>query len=370
MRFIAAINTRIYGHSYAQGAEIDITGWTRKQMLQFLNLGLMQASQITAGMITDAIVFTGAGVTTTVDDQGRLVVEITEVESALDDLSDVEALEKLDGQLLGWDEAAGFWKPTTVTVDGTTISLAELSDVDTTGALDGWTLGYHALSGTWLAVPAAAGTLAGLEDVDVTGILDGQTVIWDNSGEQFVPGTPLGAPGPAGPVTWAAPVPWSSGLSAIVGPPSTVVTYQGSAYVAVADNTGIAPSNTTYWRLIVAKGDKGDRGDVGPASTVPGPPGVGVPTGGTAGQALVKGSGADYDTLWGAAGVDTETVRDIIGITVIAGEGVIVTVDDAANTVTVSLDPSGPIGSPLMADGITPLVPLENEAGDDWIFPG
>jgi hypothetical protein len=103
---------------------------------------------------------------------------------------------------------------------------------------------------------------------------------------------------------------------------------------------------------------------------VPGPPGVGVPTGGTAGQALVKGSGADYDTLWGAAGVDTETVRDIIGITVIAGEGVIVTVDDAANTVTVSLDPSGGIGSPLMADGITPLVPLENEAGDDWIFPG
>jgi hypothetical protein len=79
MRFIAAINTRIYGRSYAQGAEIDITGWTRKQMLQFLNLGLMQASQITAGMITDAIVFTGAGVTTTVDDQGRLVVEITEV---------------------------------------------------------------------------------------------------------------------------------------------------------------------------------------------------------------------------------------------------------------------------------------------------
>ena len=33
-----------------------------------------------------------------------------------------------------------------------------------------------------------------------------------------------------------------------------------------------------------------------------GAPGVGVPTGGTTGQALIKTSGADYDTEWATAG--------------------------------------------------------------------
>lgn len=49
-----------------------------------------------------------------------------------------------------------------------------------------------------------------------------------------------------------------------------------------------------------AKGDTGATGAAGPT----GPPGQGVPAGGTAGQALVKQSGADYDTVWqtGAGG--------------------------------------------------------------------
>lgn len=51
------------------------------------------------------------------------------------------------------------------------------------------------------------------------------------------------------------------------------------------------------------KGDKGDTGDTGPAGpTGPagsqGPAGVGVPTGGTAGQVLAKKSGTSYDTEW------------------------------------------------------------------------
>src|SRR6478735_4262557 len=150
MRFIAAINTRIYGKSYAQGAEIDITGWSRKQMLQFLNLGLMQANQITTGMITDAIVFQGAGVTTTTNAQGQLVVIIEEVPLALEDLTDVVTEGKADGQLLGWDENDAIWRPMTLTMDGTAISLGSLSDVDTDGALDTWTLGYHEVSGTWV----------------------------------------------------------------------------------------------------------------------------------------------------------------------------------------------------------------------------
>jgi hypothetical protein len=370
VRFIAAINTRIYGKSYAQGSEIDITGWSRKQMLQFLNLGLMQAGEITAGMITDAIIFEGAGITTTVNTEGQLVVSIDEIPHPLDWLEDVDVETKADGQLLGWDEAAQLWKAVTVELDGTTITLASLADVDTTGAEDGWSLAFNSITGVWTAVPAASATLAGLDDVDIADIEDGQTVIWDQSNAEFVPGTPLGAPGPPGPVTWAEPVPWVPGLSATIGPPSTVVTYQGSSYVAVADNTGTLPTNPSAWRLIAEKGAKGDRGDVGPASTVPGPPGLGVPPGGTIGQALLKTSSADNDTHWGAAGVDTETIRDIIGAVVIAGEGVIVTVNDAANTVTVSLDPLVSGGSPLMADGVTPLTPLENEALDDWLYAG
>lgn len=48
------------------------------------------------------------------------------------------------------------------------------------------------------------------------------------------------------------------------------------------------------------KGDKGDRGEVGPqgAQGPQGPQGVGLPEGGTAGQMLIKDSGADYDYSW------------------------------------------------------------------------
>lgn len=45
------------------------------------------------------------------------------------------------------------------------------------------------------------------------------------------------------------------------------------------------------------KGDKGDKGDTG-ATGAPGPAGVGVPSGGTAGQVLTKNSGTNYDTEW------------------------------------------------------------------------
>lgn len=43
---------------------------------------------------------------------------------------------------------------------------------------------------------------------------------------------------------------------------------------------------------------KGETGPAGAASTVPGPAGPGVPTGGTTGQVLAKASNADHDTEW------------------------------------------------------------------------
>ena len=47
-----------------------------------------------------------------------------------------------------------------------------------------------------------------------------------------------------------------------------------------------------------ATGPAGVAGPPGPASTVPGPPGQGVPAGGTVGQVLTKTSSGDYATTW------------------------------------------------------------------------
>lgn len=45
MKFYATLDTMIYEVPYAQGQEIDVTGWQRSQMLQMLSLGMM-ASQV------------------------------------------------------------------------------------------------------------------------------------------------------------------------------------------------------------------------------------------------------------------------------------------------------------------------------------
>jgi hypothetical protein len=71
---------------------------------------------------------------------------------------------------------------------------------------------------------------------------------------------------------------------------------------AGASITGDAPSQTL--NLTLPKGEKGDTGDAGPS----GSDGVGVPPGGSVGQALVKASGDDYDTEWGAGGVDWSAI--------------------------------------------------------------
>ena len=43
MRFIASIDTVIYGTAYLAGDTVVTTGWTRKQRLQMLGLGLLTA---------------------------------------------------------------------------------------------------------------------------------------------------------------------------------------------------------------------------------------------------------------------------------------------------------------------------------------
>ena len=120
------------------------------------------------------------------------------------------------------------------------------------------------------------------------------------------PAGPKGDPGPQGPVG-------STGATGPVGPqgpqgiPGTgavwrgnwtsaatynandAVSYNGSSYVALANNINKPPdANPTLWELIAQKGDQGVQGPqgatgatgpTGPASTVPGPQGPTGPTG-------------------------------------------------------------------------------------------
>lgn len=53
MRFVAAIDTPFYGVYYSQGALVDVTGWTRKQLLQFLDKGLISPADVNGEAIGD-----------------------------------------------------------------------------------------------------------------------------------------------------------------------------------------------------------------------------------------------------------------------------------------------------------------------------
>jgi len=79
------------------------------------------------------------------------------------------------------------------------------------------------------------------------------------------------------------------------GPPYTdgdlVVGADGILYMCV---------KTTNNAPVAWPGRAGPQGATGPQ----GPAGQGVPVGGTQGQALVKNSATNYDTVWGAAGAD------------------------------------------------------------------
>lgn len=116
MRFVAALNTWIYGVYYLQGAEVDTSWWTRKMLLQFLGNGIIQASYITAGAITDQLEFVGDGVTTEVDDDGKVVVTIdppTPAAPDFADLNDVDFTGLSDGHVPVYDATSGLWKPET-----------------------------------------------------------------------------------------------------------------------------------------------------------------------------------------------------------------------------------------------------------------
>ncbi|MDO7848819.1 hypothetical protein Q5H92_20815, partial [Hymenobacter sp. M29] len=72
-----------------------------------------------------------------------------------------------------------------------------------------------------------------------------------------------------------------------------------------------------------AKGDKGDPGTAGTAGATgtKGDPGVGVPTGGTAGQILTKVTGTDYNTQWTSPGAAASSVSVQLRANKVGGTG-------------------------------------------------
>ena len=308
MRFIAALDTSFFGYPAAQGADIDVTAWSRRQILQHLDLGMIAPSQISAGAINDAIEFVGDGVLVTEDVNGKVIVTVVTAPQLLDWLLDVDTTTTPPegGQVLAYDGDSQTWTPVDAGVVSGATTLEALTDVNLTvpPVSDGAALIWQELDGRWHAGAAGALGIDDLTDVDVTTEppIEGQALMWDNTAANWVPGSAGGVPGDPGPVCWSAPVPWSSSTTYITGPPASVVTYLGSAYVAVLTGANHQPDTSpTYWRLLVAKGAKGDTGDVGPASTIPGPANslaIGTTTTGAAGSsaaATITGQPAGPD---------------------------------------------------------------------------
>lgn len=67
-----------------------------------------------------------------------------------------------------------------------------------------------------------------------------------------------------GPMWGTVPAAWSSSTTYSPGPPASIVTYNGSAYYALATSLNVTPgSDTTKWSLLVSSGTNGSNGAAG-----------------------------------------------------------------------------------------------------------
>lgn len=137
MRFIAALDTSIYGVAYLQGAPVDTTGWTRRMMLQFLDNGIIAPADISREMLSQV---------------------------TLDEIGDVDATDPVDGYTLRWDTETSTWVAGPASDVNT---LDELEDVDLTYAApdSGDVLTYDAAAGQWHALPGGGGGGSGVDEV-------------------------------------------------------------------------------------------------------------------------------------------------------------------------------------------------------------
>ncbi|HEX3680820.1 MAG TPA: tail fiber protein [Galbitalea sp.] len=110
------------------------------------------------------------------------------------------------------------------------------------------------------------------------------------SGTNGVPGA-NGANGANGPAAWATVTAWSASGIYTAGPPSSVVTYGGGAYIAVASSIDEQPGTGTSWVMIAASGQIGATGPAGPTGA-DGPAGPTGPTGATGADGATGPAGA------------------------------------------------------------------------------
>ncbi|HEX4444975.1 MAG TPA: tail fiber protein [Galbitalea sp.] len=103
-----------------------------------------------------------------------------------------------------------------------------------------------------------------------------------------------GASGAAGAAAWSSVSAWNQTTPYTPGPPASLVTYQGGAYVAVVANVGAPPSTSSAsWAQIAAPGEigiQGPQGDPGPAGPV-GPTGADGTTGNAGTDGAVGATG-------------------------------------------------------------------------------
>lgn len=119
--------------------------------------------------------------------------------------------------------------------------------------------------------------------------------------------------------------------------PGNKVVYNGSSYLCIQDCTGIPPTNTGYWKLIAAKGDKGDTGNTG-AQGQTGPQGA-------------TGNGIASIVKTGTSGLtDTYTITFTNGTTTTFtvtngedGQGAVDSVNGQTGTVVLDADDVGAV---------------------------
>jgi hypothetical protein len=111
-------------------------------------------------------------------------------------------------------------------------------------------------------------------------------------------------PGPTGPESWATPVAYASGISAVSTAPRTQVVYLGETYVCITGHTTTGSFDGAKWIKVAQKGaDGAGTGDVvGPASALNNRV---ARFDGTTGK-LIKDGGTDMALVQGAIGLRTD----------------------------------------------------------------
>lgn len=141
----------------------------------------------------------------------------------------------------------------------------------------------------------------------------GQQGLQGDTGERGLQGE-RGERGADGSVPWTAIAEWSPSSTYTAGPPASLVSYQGSSYVAARSSLGAVPSaSPSDWIVIAtagAQGEKGEKGDDGEQG-IQGVPGVdgapgaqGLP--GAPGEQGLQG----IQGVAGVAGLDGQNGRD------------------------------------------------------------